>query len=154
MVLNLLDRQILDLLQNGFPLIENPCDIIADELKISPDELLDRINDLVSAGIIRRIGFSFDSHKLGFSSTLAAVMVESARVDAAAEVINKFPEVTHNYLRSGKFNIWFTIIAPTQNRIKQILEQIRSELSLDCCQVLNLPHKRIFKLDARFNLTT
>jgi DNA-binding Lrp family transcriptional regulator len=154
MALNSLDIQILQSLQYDFTLSKNPYDIIADELKLSPDELLDRINNLVSAGIIRRMGFSFYSHKLGFSSTIAAVMVEPARVAAAAEVINKFHEVTHNYLRSGKFNIWFTIIALTQDRIDRILDQIRSELSLQSSQVLNLPAKRFFKLDSRFNLAT
>jgi hypothetical protein len=54
-------------------------------------------------------------------------------------------------LRNDQFNIWFTIIASDNERIGQILEQIRSALSLNDSQVLNLPVKRLFKLDARFS---
>jgi len=60
--------------------------------------------------------------------------------------------VTHSYLRRDDFNIWFTIIADDEEKIKYILEQIRSALSLKSSQVLNLPMKRIFKLDARFKV--
>jgi len=71
----------------------------------------------------------------------------------ASKTVAKFNEVTHSYQRNDKFNIWFTIIAPTEERITQILEQIRSELSLSTNQVLNLPMKRLFKLNARFKVS-
>jgi len=74
-------------------------------------------------------------------------------VDRAAEVIGQFHEVTHSYLRDDAFNIWFTIIAPDDERIEDILEQIRRSLSLEKSKVLNLPVKRLFKLDARFSVS-
>ena len=104
-------------------------------------------------GVIRRMGASFDSRKLGFSSTLAAVSVEQTLVDRAAEVIGAFPEVTHNYLRNDTFNIWFTMIAVDEERIEHVLEEIRTSLSLERSAVLNLPVKRLFKLDARFGVS-
>jgi DNA-binding Lrp family transcriptional regulator len=100
--------------------------------------------------MIRRLGASLDSRKLGFSSTLAAVSVDADAVDRAAEVIGGYHEVTHSYLRDHDFNIWFTIIAPDARRIEVILEEIRTGLSLSASQVLNLPMTRVFKLDARF----
>jgi hypothetical protein len=59
--------------------------------------------------------------------------------------------VTHSYLRNDVYNIWFTLIAIDNDRIKNILEQIRESLSLEKSKVLNLPMKRLFKLDARFH---
>ena len=147
-----LDRRILQELQDDFPLSERPYEVIADKLNISSEELWDRIQGMSNDGVIRRIGASFDSKKLGFSSTLAAVSVEPELIDRAAEVIGQFPEVTHSYLRKDVFNIWFTIIAADDKRIESILEQIRNSLSLNSAQVLNLPVKRTFKLDARFNI--
>jgi DNA-binding Lrp family transcriptional regulator len=147
-----LDSQILDALQNDFPLCEEPYEVIASQLGISSSELWGRIQRMMAEKVIRRIGVSLDSHKLGFCSTLAAVSVPPAVVESAAEIIGRFPEVTHSYLRKDDFNIWFTIIAPDINRIDDILEQIRCLLSLKNSQVLNLPLKRLFKLDARFNL--
>ncbi|MHC4131581.1 MAG: Lrp/AsnC family transcriptional regulator [Planctomycetota bacterium] len=150
--MNKLDCKILSELQNGFPLSEKPYEIMAQRLQITCEQFWVRLQRLMTKGVIRRIGASLDSRKLGFSSTLAAVSVKADLIERASEIISQFPEVTHSYLRSGHFNIWFTIIAFDKERIKNILEQIRSTLSLDNSQFLNLPVKRLFKLNARFNV--
>ncbi len=146
-----LDSRILHHLQHDFPLIEKPYEAVADQLEIPAEELWSRVQRMLDDGVIRRMGASFDSKKLGFSSTLAAVSVEPALVERAAEVIGTYPEVTHNYLRNDTFNIWFTMIAIDEARIEQVLEEIRKSLSLERSAVLNLPVRRLFKLDARFS---
>jgi len=145
-----LDRRILQAVQDDFPLRQKPYETIAHRLGIPSDRLWDRLQKLMAEGVIRRLGASLDSRKLGFSSTLAAVSVKPDLVEQAAEIIGKFPEVTHSYLRNDNFNIWFTVIASDTMRIKSILEQIRASLSLESSEILNLPMKRVFKLDARF----
>jgi len=144
------DRRLLEALQNEFPLVERPYDVLARRLRISVDGLLARLNRLICDGAVRRMGASLNSHKLGFYSTLAAISVKPDLVEAAAKAIGEFPEVTHSYLRKDLFNIWFTIIAPDNERAEHILEQIRSTLSLKDSEVLNLPMTRLFKLDTRF----
>jgi DNA-binding Lrp family transcriptional regulator len=148
-----IDRRILRELQHDFPLSERPYEVIAERLHLPAGQLWTAVQRMLDEGIIRRMGASFDSKKLGFSSTLAAVSVEPELVDRAAEVIGQFPEVTHNYLRNDAFNIWFTLIAADQERIESVLEQIRTTLSLEKTAVLNLPVKRLFKLDARFEVS-
>jgi DNA-binding Lrp family transcriptional regulator len=145
------DIKILHELQDNFPLKERPYDIIAKRLRISEDELWARVRRLLGDGVIRRLGASFDSNKFGFSSTLAAVRIEPGRIEQAAEIIGLFPEVTHSYLRKDVYNIWFTIIASDEKKIEDILEQIRISLDLEKSDVLNLPVRRLFKLDARFH---
>jgi DNA-binding Lrp family transcriptional regulator len=147
-----LDCRILKALQNDFPLSERPYEILAHKLQIPCDQLWNRIQRLIAEGVIRRIGASLDSRKLGFCSTLAAVSSKADLVEQAAKIIGQFPEVTHSYLRNDKFNIWFTIIAIDEERIEYILEQIRTSLSLENSQVLNLPIKHLFKLNARFKV--
>ncbi len=147
------DYQILEALQNNFPLSERPYEVIAQRLNIPRDELWERIQRLMNEGVVRRIGASLDSRKLGYCSTLAAVSCKADITDQAAKIIEKFPEVTHSYLRNDNFNIWFTLIAIDEERIECILEQIRASLSLERSQVLNLPMKRLFKLNARFKVT-
>jgi len=148
-----IDSQILQELQYNFPLCERPYEVIAEKLKISKEEIWNRVQMMLDNGIIRRMGASFDSNKLGFRSTLAAVSVEPELVDRAAEIIGGFYEVTHSYLRNDVFNIWFTLIAIDDNRIENILEQIRKSLSLERSKILNLPMKQLFKLDARFRVS-
>ena len=149
-----LNCRILEALQNGLPLSERPYEILARRLQISCEQLWNKLQMLMANGIIRRIGASLDSRKLGFSSTLAAVNVKADLVEQASEIIGRFPQVTHSYLRKDRFNIWFTIIAVDNERIECILEQIRSSLTLEKSQVLNLPVKRLFKLNVRFNVSS
>ncbi len=148
------NRRILQELQDNFPLEENPYARVAERLDISKEELWERIQHMLDEGVIRRMGASIDSKKIGFRSTLAAVSVEPELVERAAEIIGTFHEVTHSYLRNDIFNIWFTIIAVDEKRIEEILTQIRDSLSLDKSKILNLPVKRLFKLDARFKVSS
>jgi DNA-binding Lrp family transcriptional regulator len=145
-----LDRRILDALQYDFPLSERPFDVLAERLGLDAVLLWQRVELMMEQGVIRRLGASIDSRKLGLCSTLAAVRVKPDDVERAADVIARYREVTHSYLRDHEFNIWFTIIALDNGKIAAILEEIRTDLLLDSSDVLNLPMKRMFKLDARF----
>ena len=145
-----LDRRILTELQERFPLERNPYSIIADNLGISQDELWQRVTNLTENGAIRRIGFSIDSRRIGYASTLAAVRVEDGRVEEATKVISDYPQVTHSYLRENEYNIWFTVITESTSHVSDILAQIRLKLDLDESDVLDLPVENLFKLDARF----
>ena len=147
-----LDYQILEALQNDFPLSQRPYEVISDKLKIPCEQLLDRLQLLMADRVIRRVGASFDSRKLGYCSTLAAISVEPDFTEQATEVIGKFPEVTHSYLRNGRFNRCFTIIASDDERIENILKQIQSALLLESSHILNLPMKCLFKLNDCFNI--
>ncbi|MBM4024370.1 MAG: Lrp/AsnC family transcriptional regulator [Planctomycetes bacterium] len=145
-----LDRRILKALQYDFPLRERPFEVLAQRLGLDADLLWQRVQHLLEQGVIRRIGASLDSRKLGYCSTLAALRVAPALVDRAASVVGGYPEVTHSYLRDHEFNLWFTLIAADNTRMEAILSEIRLALSLEPSDVLNLPMKRVFKLDARF----
>ena len=145
-----LDNRIIRELQGNFPLESNPYEIMADHLGISTDQLWQRVLALAESGVIRRMGFSIDSRKIGYCSTLAAIRVEEDRVDEASELIASYPEITHSYLREDAFNIWFTVIAADKARISAILEEISELLNLTGSDVMDLPVEKLFKLDARF----
>lgn len=146
-----LDSRLLNMLQNEFPLAENPYEQLGAKLGLSSEQVWQRVEALLDDGVIRRVGASLNSHKFGFHSTLACVSVEAGRVEEAAKIIGRYPEVTHSYLRNDKYNIWFTIIVSTEQRMLEILAEIQKTLSLEDSQVLNLPMKRLFKLKACFN---
>jgi len=145
-----LDKKILEELQHNFPIEERPYDKIAKKIGITPDELFARITKMHDSGLIRRIGVSLNSAKLGYASTLAAVRVKPDLIEKAADIISRYHEVTHSYLRTDRYNIWFTLIASDSGRVAEILEKIRTDLSLKPEDILNLPVERLFKLDARF----
>ena len=130
------DRKILNLIQLDFPLTVHPYADIAAQLGITEDEV-----------IVRRIGPILNTKGMGGSNTLVAVKVPPEQIDAAAAFINRYPEVSHNYLRTAGFNIWFTLSAPTRERIDTILKEIEDELK---CPVLDLPTIRQYKIQVRF----
>lgn len=148
-----LDRQIITQLQMDFPVSPGPYEIIADRLGIDTEILFQRVQALIDSGTIRRIGVSVDSRKMGYASTLAAIKVSGDQVGLASDIIDSYPEITHSYLRADDFNIWFTVIAESPQRIQEVLEQLRIKLNIDISDILDLPVKQLFKLDARFKLT-
>jgi DNA-binding Lrp family transcriptional regulator len=87
---------------------------------------------------------------MGYSSTLAAISVAPDRIEEASQLISDYPQVTHSYLREDAFNIWFTVIAENEKGVSAVLESIRSKLDLSHEDIMDLPVKRLFKLDARF----
>ncbi len=145
-----LDRQIITELQENFPLASNPYQVLADKIGITIDQLWTRVVALVESGVIRRIGFSIDSRKIGYSSTLTAIRVPQNRIQEACAVISRYPQITHSYLREDQFNIWFTVIAENRDAINNILGKIRDELALSESDMMDLPVIKLFKLDARF----
>ncbi|MBW8036201.1 MAG: Lrp/AsnC family transcriptional regulator [Planctomycetes bacterium] len=149
-----LDRQIITELQMDFPISPDPYGSIADRLGIDRETLFQRVQALMESGVIRRIGVSVNSHKMGYASTLAAVRVPDSAVESASKIIDSYPEITHSYLRSDEFNVWFTVIAESPERIQEVLEELRIKLNIAISDVLDLPVKQLFKLDARFKPTT
>ena len=145
-----IDRDILNQIQSDFPITPRPYLTIAAELGLTEDEVLKRVFRLKESGIIRRIGGNFTPEKLGFVSTLCAAKVPEEKISQFAEVVNRYPGVTHNYRRENKYNIWFTFIAPSMQEINTSLEQIAAETGVT--EILNLPATRVFKIRAEFQL--
>ena len=145
-----IDRDILNRIQSGFPITTRPYRTIAEDLGLSESEVLKRISRLKASGIIRRIGGNFTPEKLGFVSTLCAAKVPEEKIKQFAEVVNRYPGVTHNYRRENTYNIWFTFIAPSMDEINANLEQIAAETGVS--DILNLPATRVFKIKAEFKV--
>ncbi len=145
--------RILTYVQARFPLCENPYDEIGKECGVSGDDAYRFIRRMRETGDIRRLGAVFNSRGMGYSSTLCALAVTNpADIDSVASVVNSYIEVTHNYLRDGRYNVWFTVIASSQERLQLILSDIMRRTGYR--DVLNLPATRLFKICVAFDMTT
>ena len=144
------DRAILNRVQSDFPITARPYLAIAEDLGLAEDDVLARVRRLRQAGIIRRIGGNFVPGKLGYVSTLCAARVPEEKVTHFAEVVNRNPGVTHNYLRENEFNVWFTFIAPSMEEIESRLREIALETGVD--EILNLPATAVYKIKAQFEV--
>ena len=145
-----LDRRLLNRIQSDFPISSRPYAAIAEELGVAEDEVIDRLKQLKSDGIIRRIGGNFRPEKLGYVSTLCAAKVPPDKIDQFADTVNRYPGVTHNYMRENAYNVWFTFIAPSAKEIQTNLDAITRETGV--AGILNLPATHVFKISAQFKL--
>ena len=143
------DKRILNTIQFDFPLETEPFRKLGEELGISEDEILERLGRLHDEGAVRKIGPIINRRGVGGTSTLVAVTVPEENVDEVAGYINEYQEVSHNYHRPEKFNVWFTVSAPSRERIDTILRELREKTGLE---FIDLPTKNLFKIGVRFNI--
>jgi DNA-binding Lrp family transcriptional regulator len=144
------DRKILNEIQSEFPITERPFETLGRRLSLSEDEVLQRVKGLKEKGVIRRIGGNFHSGKLHFASTLCAARVPGEKLDRFVEVVNRYPGVTHNYLRNHVYNVWFTFIAPSREDLEHSLEEISKLTGVK--DLLSLPAVKMFKIKVDFEV--
>ncbi|WP_196007879.1 AsnC family transcriptional regulator [Clostridium tyrobutyricum] len=145
-----IDEKLLNLIQDEIPMDRIPFQILSKKLYIDEVEVIERINKLKEEGIIRRIGGIFNSKKLGYTSTLCAARVPYYRIDEVAEYINGYDEVTHNYIREGLYNMWFTIITYSEEKLISIIKDIKTNTGLQ--EIMNLPATNLFKIKVDLNM--
>ncbi|SMF08830.1 AsnC family transcriptional regulator [Desulfovibrio gilichinskyi] len=143
------DKQILTIIQSGFPIASRPYAVVGEQIGITEDETLSRVTKLREDGVIRRIGANFGSRELGWKSTLCAAKVPEEKIDEFVAEVNKHKGVTHNYLRENEFNIWFTYIGTDLEDVENTLQSITDKTGI---KVLNLPASFMFKIKVDFNM--
>lgn len=147
--LNELDKKLVIHLQENFPLTLRPFKRLAEMLSTTEEQVIARVRRLKSKGVIRRIGPTYNPEKLGYRRTLIGMSVPRARLKQVADLINRFSEVTHNYLREdSKFNLWFTLICPSDKRINAVIRQLKQKTAVK--EILNLPTVKTIKIKAMF----
>ena len=146
------DKRVMNLLQSSFPLDPEPYRLIAAEAGLEVDELLSRTRRLLDERIIREITPIFDTRALGYESMLVAAKVDSENPQRAARVINSHPGVSHNYLRTHEFNLWFTIATPPDSELglEGTLETLQRLTGAE--SIRQLPTLRLFKINMNLEM--
>ena len=141
------DKELLNEIQAGFPVEPHPYRVLGEKLKMTEKEVLDRITALKSEGIIRRMGASINSRRVGYVSTLLAAEVPREKFDSFVKIVNACSGVTHNYERKHKYNVWFTLIASSQTEKERIINELSQKTGIE---ILEFPANRIFKIRVDF----
>lgn len=142
------DIGLLNRLQSGFPVCHDPFVQLAKELNCGSNEIIDRLKQLQTSAVIRRFGAVLNHKKAG-ASTLAALKVPLEKIDEVAELVNSFKEVNHNYLRDHRYNLWFVVTAKTQERVDEVLAELKQT---SACDLLNLPMVKSHHINLAFDL--
>ena len=141
------DRKIVNALQGGFPISERPYAETATKLGIGEDDLIRRLDTLLSDGTLTRFGPMYHAERLGGALTLAAMRIPPQDFERVAETVNRFPEVAHNYARTHDFNMWFVLATETPERITEVIGEIKRATGY---RVYNMPKLEEFYVGLRF----
>jgi siroheme decarboxylase len=147
-----LDRRLMNVLQSRFPLEPEPWPTIAAAAELPVDETMTRTQRLLDGRIIREITPIFDTRALGYDSMLVAAKVDAENPQRAAKFVNSHPGVSHNYLRTHEFNMWFTIATPPDSELglAGTLEVIQRETGAE--SIRQLPTLVLFKINMNLEM--
>ncbi len=149
MLVHELDKKVVNRLQLGFPICENPFLEVAKELRVKEDWLVSRVQALLDDGTLTRFGPMYDAKLLGGNFSLCAMTVDEDEFEKATDIVNAFPEVAHNYKRDHRLNMWFVLATEKPSGIEKTVKAIEAATG---CRVLNLPKLQEFYVGLYFKV--
>ncbi|MBN1880921.1 MAG: AsnC family transcriptional regulator [Deltaproteobacteria bacterium] len=153
-----IDRRILAVIQEDFPLTPDPWERVAktamadspDVLTLTGDEVRRRVARMQKGGVIRRIGAVLNPRSLGIVTMLVAAKVPEDRIDEFAQTVNENPRVTHNYQRPGPYTVWFTLWGKSRGEIEETVDEIGRRTGID--EISLFPAVKTYKIRAVFDV--
>ena len=102
-----IDRALIVATQGGLPLVARPYHTIGEQIGIAGEEVMRRMQALLSGGIIRRIGAVPNHYAIGWSANGMTVWdVADDKVDELGPLVGALPFVTHSYRRPRALPAW------------------------------------------------
>jgi DNA-binding Lrp family transcriptional regulator len=149
LLLDAIDRRLLDAWQRDFPLDPRPFAQVADVLGIEEAEAIERLRALQESGVISRIGATVRPNTAG-RSTLVAASVPEERLDAVGAAIGALPGVNHCYEREHPtLNLWFVVTAADSAGLAATLAAAEA---LTGTPLIDLPLEAEYRIDLGFPL--
>ena len=147
MMLDTIDRAIINRLQDSFPICDRPYQSVAQQFGITEEALIQRLQRMLEHRQLSRFGPLYNAERLGGGLSLCAMSVPETGFERVAEQVNAFPEVAHNYARDHKLNMWFVLATETPERIDAVIAAIERETGL---KVYDMPKLEEFFVGLRF----
>ncbi|MDH3979211.1 MAG: Lrp/AsnC family transcriptional regulator [Gammaproteobacteria bacterium] len=145
------DRRIILATQAGLPLAEQPYDVLARQLDLAVEELMERLRAMQQSGVIRRIAAVPNHYALGYRANGMSVWnVPDEIVGELGARVGALEFVSHCYQRPRHLPLWpynlFAMVhGKTQDAVEQGVEQIALLLGEYCRGHEVLYSKRILK---------
>jgi DNA-binding Lrp family transcriptional regulator len=146
--LDTIDTTLINALQGGFPLCDEPYAAVGAALGLSGDEVIARLQALLDRKVLTRFGPMYQIEKIGGAFVLAALKVPEADYDTVAVAVNALPEVAHNYRREHVLNMWFVLATETPAGIDTAIEKIEAATGLT---VFAFPKEREYFVEMKLH---
>ncbi len=124
-----IDIKLLKNIQDGIEIVAEPFEKAANDLGITEDEVLGRLDRMIKAGIIRRFGASIGHRVIGITANAMCTWnVPEERVEEVGAIMAGFSQVTHCYERprypDWKYNLFTMIHAYSRDECEKIAREI------------------------------
>lgn len=124
-----IDKQLIRELQKGLPLVSRPFKEIAERLKMSEEEIINRIDSFIQNGQIRRFGAAVRHQDLGYVSNAMVVWdVPDEQVPEVGRIMAGFEEISHCYQRprypGWPYNLFTVVHGKNQEECIQAAKSI------------------------------
>ncbi len=133
-----IDRDIISASQAGLPLTPEPYQVLAEQIGISADELMQRLTEMQALGIIRRIGAVPNHYKLGYKHNGMTVWdIDDALINKLGQKIGALDFVSHCYHRprhlpDWPYNLFAMVHGKTAEAAELQIQQIANLLGEHC----------------------
>lgn len=125
-----IDKKIIQVLQEDFPLSEEPYKILAEKVGISEEEFLRRVKNFVTENKIRKLGAVLQHRTAGFKSNALCVWeVPPDKLDEIAAIMSAHAAVSHCYDRTPAPNWNYNLYTMIHAKSREECDAIINELS-------------------------
>lgn len=145
------DQRLIVATQGGLPLVSHPYQAVARQLGLDEADVLHRVQRLLDAGVIRRIGAVPNHYAIGYAANGMSVWdVPDGEADRLGEQVGALAFVTHCYRRprhlpEWSYNLFAMLHGATREEVQDQAAQIEALLGADCRQHEILYSTRILK---------
>jgi DNA-binding Lrp family transcriptional regulator len=134
-------KELVRLLQDGFPLVDEPYAELAKELGLSQKDVIGQLRDWKASGVIRRFGAVVNHRRMGFrANAMVAFSVPSDRIDAAGKRLAACSEISHCYHRrpilAWPYNLFAMVHGHSTGQLERFVEGIAAEVEAEEYEIL------------------
>ena len=122
--LDAVDRRLIAATQTGLPLSPRPYHVLAAELGVPAEEIMQRLQRMQAAGVIRRIGAVPNHYALGYRANGMSVWdVADEQVDELGRRVGALDFVSHCYHRPRHLPLWpYNLFAMVHGKSREEVE--------------------------------
>lgn len=130
-----LDKKVIRALQGDFPLVAEPYKEMAEDIGISEELFLERVQALEAEQKIRKMGAVLRHREVGFkANVLVAWVVPQERLDEIACQMASHPAVTHCYDRTTApewpYNLYTMVHGRNREECESIVRALGEEAGI------------------------
>ena len=136
-----LEKKVIASIQGDMPLVSRPYQVLAEEIGIAEQTLIETLQDLTERGIIRRFGATLRHQKSGFqANAMTAWQVAEERIEAVGRIMASFREVSHCYRRDPAegwpYNLYTMIHGRDEQNCRDIARRMSAKAGVDTYTLL------------------